>query len=325
AGINTDEYYTISVEDTGAGLDKKNLNKIFDRFYQVNNLNKAYYGSTGIGLEVVKEFVELNKGKIDVESTLNVGTTFTITFPRGKDMFEKEDFSLKPFKKEHFIKNFELPSIEQETAVSVENAKKEQTLLIVEDHNELRNYLQNELKANYKVIVAENGKKGYDMAVAKLPDIIITDVIMPEMDGLELCKKIKSNIKISHIPILMLSAKAMVSDRLQGIDSGADIYLSKPFDMKILKSSLSQLIRSRQIIFKNLYTGIIKEGTQNTTTVDLKFIQKILAIINDNISKPELNVDFLSSKVFLSRSQLYRKIKSLTGISVNEFIRNVRL
>ncbi|WP_188461902.1 two-component regulator propeller domain-containing protein [Marivirga lumbricoides] len=325
AGINTDEYYTISVEDTGAGLDKKNLNKIFDRFYQVNNLNKAYYGSTGIGLEVVKEFVELNKGKIDVESTLNVGTTFTITFPRGKDMFEKEDFSLKPFKKEHFIKNFELPSIEQETAVSVENAKKEQTLLIVEDHNELRNYLQNELKTNYKVIVAENGKKGYDMAVAKLPDIIITDVIMPEMDGLELCKKIKSNIKISHIPILMLSAKAMVSDRLQGIDSGADIYLSKPFDMKILKSSLSQLIRSRQIIFKNLYTGIIKEGTQNTTTVDLKFIQKILAIINDNISKPELNVDFLSSKVFLSRSQLYRKIKSLTGISVNEFIRNVRL
>ncbi len=230
------------------------------------------------------------------------------------------------FKKEHFIKNLELPSTtEDESNTNDDKTKKEHTVLVVEDNNELRNYLQNELKATYKVLVAENGKKGYDLALSKLPDIIITDVIMPEMNGLELCKNIKSDIKVSHIPILMLSAKAMVSHKLEGIDSGADIYLSKPFDMSILKSSLSQLIKSRQLIFNNLYTGIIKEGTQNTTTVDLKFIQKILLIINDNISKPELNVDFLASKIFLSRSQLYRKIKSLTGVSVNEFIRNVRL
>ncbi|GAB3338375.1 two-component regulator propeller domain-containing protein [Marivirga atlantica] len=326
AGTSLSDYYTVSVEDTGAGLDKKNLSKIFDRFYQVNNLNKAYYGSTGIGLEVVKEFVELNKGKIDVESALNKGTTFTITFPKGKAMFKEIDFSDKPFKKEHFIKNLELPSTtEDESNTNDDKTKKEHTVLVVEDNNELRNYLQNELKATYKVLVAENGKKGYDLALSKLPDIIITDVIMPEMNGLELCKNIKSDIKVSHIPILMLSAKAMVSHKLEGIDSGADIYLSKPFDMSILKSSLSQLIKSRQLIFNNLYTGIIKEGTQNTTTVDLKFIQKILLIINDNISKPELNVDFLASKIFLSRSQLYRKIKSLTGVSVNEFIRNVRL
>lgn len=322
----TAEYYTISVEDTGTGLDKKNLSKIFDRFYQVNNLNKAYYGSTGIGLEVVKEFVELNKGKIEVESTLNQGTTFTITFPKGKYMFEEDDLSQKPFNKEDFIKNLEVPSIvKEESNTNEDTVKKDHTVLIVEDNNELRTYLQNELKATYKVIAAENGKKGYELALSKLPDIIITDVIMPEMNGLELCKNIKSNIKISHIPIMMLSAKAMVSHKLEGIDSGADIYLSKPFDMDILKSSLSQLIKSRQLIFNNLYTGIIKEGTQNTTTVDLKFIQKILLIINDNISNSELNVDFLASKIFLSRSQLYRKIKTLTGVSVNEFIRNVRL
>ncbi len=317
--------YTISVEDTGSGLDKKNLKKIFDRFYQVNNLNKAYYGSTGIGLEVVKEFVELNKGSISVDSVLEVGTTFTITFPIGKDLFSVEDFSVETLETDLTKERYELSSPEADRSSNIDSVKKDYTVLIVEDHAELRNYLENELKRNYKVLVAENGKKGYDLAINKLPDIVITDVIMPEMNGLELCKNIKANIKISHIPILMLSAKALVADRVEGIDSGADIYLSKPFDMDVLKSSLSQLIKSRQIIFNNFYTGIIKPGTQNTTTVDLKFIDKILVIINENISAPELNVDFLSSKVFLSRSQLYRKIKALTGGSVNEFIRNIRL
>ncbi|WMN06926.1 two-component regulator propeller domain-containing protein [Marivirga arenosa] len=320
------DFYAISVEDTGPGLDKKNLGKIFDRFYQINNLNKAYYGSTGIGLEVVKEFVELNKGKINVTSVLNQGTIFTVSFPKGKNKFKEDDFNDKPFQREHFIKNLELPPAKEVEPEADDNkTKKEYTVLIVEDNNELRNYLQNELKTTYKVIVAENGKKGYDLAVSKLPDIIITDVIMPKMNGLELCKNVKANIKISHIPILMLSAKAMVSHKVEGLDAGADIYLSKPFDMNILLSSLAQLIKSRQLIFNNLYTGVIKEGTQNTTSVDLKFIQKILLVINDNISKPELNVDFLASKIFLSRSQLYRKIKALTGVSVNEFIRNVRL
>ncbi len=322
---NEVDNYTISVEDTGSGLDKKNLKKIFDRFYQVNNLNKAYYGSTGIGLEVVKEFVELNKGKITVDSDLNVGTTFTVTFPIGKDYFNEEDFSGEPLEVEAANEKDEIPDSEVGKSSNEEQVRKEYTVLIVEDHAELRNYLENELKKYYKVLLAENGRKGYDLAVKKMPDLVITDVIMPEMNGIELCKNIKANVKISHIPILMLSAKALVSDRVEGIDSGADIYLSKPFEMDILKSSLSQLIKSRQIIFNNLYTGIIKPGAQNTTSVDLKFIEKILVIISENISAPELNVDYLSSKVFLSRSQLYRKIKALTGGSVNEFIRNIRL
>ena len=173
--------------------------------------------------------------------------------------------------------------------------------------------------------MAENGKKGYEVAEQKLPDLIITDVIMPVMDGLQLCKNIKADLKTSHIPLLMLSAKAMVKDRLEGIDSGADIYLSKPFELDILKSSLAQLITSRQIMFKKFYSGITKDGKEKTTSLDNDFIQKILHFINENISEPELTVELLSSKIFLSRSQLYRKIKTLTGVSVNEFIRNVRL
>lgn len=317
--------FSITIADTGSGIRKKDLNKIFDRFYQVNNLNKEYYGSTGIGLEVVKEFVELHKGKIEVESQLGQGTSFKITFPLGSSLYKGSEIIDQKYKIEHKNELLSEPVQNEIEYNSETETQKAYTILIVEDNTELRNYLKEELSKSYKVITAENGQKGYDLAVQKLPDLIITDVIMPVMDGLEMCKKIKGDLKTSHIPLLMLSAKAMVKDRLEGIDSGADMYLSKPFELDILKSSLAQLITSRQIMFKKFYSGITKQGKEKTTSLDNDFIQKILHFINENISEPELTVELLSSKIFLSRSQLYRKIKTLTGVSVNEFIRNVRL
>jgi len=330
--INSDKEvksYEIAIEDTGAGLEKKELKKIFERFYQVNNLNKTYYGSTGIGLEVVKEFIELNKGIIEVDSVLGKGTTFRILFPLGKEFFEADEFAKKIYTPDIINKtSLSHQSVSErilEFTTDVTDPDRTHTVLIVEDNSDLRSYLKEELKKDYKVIVAENGEKGYDLAVQRLPDLILTDVIMPVMDGLEMCKKIKSNIKTSHIPLLMLSAKALVKDRLEGIDSGADLYLSKPFEMEILKSSLAQLINSRQIIFNKFYEGISNKVQQKTTTIDNDFMQKTLNYIHENISEPELSVESLASVVYLSRSQLYRKIKTLTGVSVNEFIRNVRL
>jgi len=318
--------FEIVVEDTGAGLDKKDIKKIFDRFYQVNNLNKAYYGSTGIGLEVVRGFVELHKGKIEVESELGIGTTFKLLFPLGKDFFNENEVLSEEFKKGENL-NFTTPIKKAVDQTENNDAKQGRihTILIVEDNVDLRNYLKNELKNDYKVIVAENGQIGLDLALQKLPDLIVTDVIMPVMNGLDLCKNIKTNLKTSHIPLLMLSAKALIKDKLDGIDSGADMYLSKPFDMSILKSSLAQLITSRQIMFNKFYNGITKNANAKTTTLDNEFIQKTLNFINENISETELSVEVLATKVFLSRSQLYRKIKTLTGVSVNEFIRNTRL
>lgn len=318
--------FEVIVEDTGSGLDKKDIKKIFDRFYQVNNLNKAYYGSTGIGLEVVRGFVELHKGIIEVESELGVGTTFKLLFPVGKEFFNESEILLEEFKKEK--KMSFTPVVEKAEVQSEENQEKQDriyTILIVEDNVELRNYLKNELKKEYKVLVAENGQVGLELALQKLPDLILTDVIMPVMSGLELCKSIKADLKTSHIPLMMLSAKALVKDRLEGIDSGADMYLSKPFDMDILRSSLVQLINSRQIMFNKFYNGITPKAKEKTTTLDNDFIKNVLHYINENISETELSVEELASKVFLSRSQLYRKIKTLTGVSVNEFIRNVRL
>jgi len=322
--LNDVETFEIAIEDTGAGLSKKDIKRIFDRFYQVNNLNKTYYGSTGIGLEVVRGFVELHKGKIEVDSKLGVGTTFTVIFPLGNEYYNdseilEEEYKIAlPEKKTIDVKK------EEDLSEKVE-IEKVHTILIVEDNTELRNYLKEELKKTYKVIEAENGQKGFELAKKKLPDLILTDVIMPVMNGLELCKSVKSDLKTSHIPLLMLSAKALVQDKLEGIDSGADMYMSKPFDMDVLKSSLGQLINSRQIMFNKFYKGITKNAKEKTTTLDNEFIQKALNYIHENISEPELSVEILASKVFLSRSQLYRKLKTLTGVSVNEFIRNVRL
>lgn len=318
--------FSIIVEDTGAGLDKKDIKRIFDRFYQVNNLNKAYYGSTGIGLEVVRGFVQLHKGIIEVESVLGVGTTFKLLFPVGKDFFNENEILQDEFKKEKKI-SF-TPIIEKEAVQPTEDQEKQDrvyTILIVEDNAELRNYLKNELKKEYKVLTAENGQIGLEIALQKLPDLILTDVIMPVMNGLELCKNIKTDLKTSHIPLMMLSAKALIKDKLEGIDSGADMYLSKPFDMDILRSSLVQLLKSRQIMFNKFYNGITPKAKEKTTTLDNEFIKNVLNYINENINEYELSVEVLASKVFLSRSQLYRKIKTLTGVSVNEFIRNVRL
>ncbi|PXY39737.1 hybrid sensor histidine kinase/response regulator [Flavobacterium cheongpyeongense] len=325
---STDNYpsFEIMIEDTGAGLDKKDIKRIFDRFYQVNNLNKAYYGSTGIGLEVVRGFVELHKGIIEVDSELGVGTTFKLVFPVGKNFFNENEILLEEFKKEKKISY--TPIIEKKENQSQDHQEQQDriyTILIVEDNVELRNYLKNELKKEYKVLVAENGQVGFELALQKLPDLILTDVIMPVMSGLELCKNIKADLKTSHIPLMMLSAKALIKDKLEGIDSGADMYLSKPFDMDILRSSLTQLINSRQIMFNKFYNGITPKAKEKTTTLDNEFIKNILTYVNENINETELSVEVLASKVFLSRSQLYRKIKTLTGVSVNEFIRNVRL
>jgi signal transduction histidine kinase/ligand-binding sensor domain-containing protein/DNA-binding response OmpR family regulator len=319
-----EKLFLISIQDNGSGLDKKEVKKIFDRFYQVNNLNKTYYGSTGIGLEVVRGFVDLHKGKIEVESELGIGTKFIISFPLGKNLFSESEIATEKQQSKSVVK----PAPSLATGSIIEEGilqERIHTILIVEDNTELRNYLKEELKKHYKVLVAENGKKGWELASEKLPDLILTDVIMPVMNGLELCKKIKGDVKTSHIPLLMLSAKTMVQDKLEGIDCGADMYLSKPFDMDILKSSLIQLISSRQIMFNKFYSGITKNTKEKTTTLDNDFIQKTLSFINQNINESELSVEVLASKVFLSRSQLYRKIKTLTGVSVNEFIRNVRL
>lgn len=318
----------ICIEDTGSGISKDDIEHIFERFYQASDKTQQYFGSsgTGIGLELVQSFVQLHKGIVEVDSEIGEGTKFTLLFPLGKEHLESSELSI-PTRKEN--KDVTVEPFEDEDSknqlLNLEN-KNKKTILIVEDNTELRNYLKNKLRADYTVVEAENGKIGLQIALKGIPDIIITDVIMPEMDGFEFCKQIKEDLKTSHIPVLMLTAKAMSSDKIKGIDSGADAYLNKPFEMKLLKSYINRLIKSRQqFIEKNINDKNKITLLDNTTSLDKTFMQRVLDYVNENLGEPDLKVEHLADDMSLSRSQLYRKIKAITGMTANELIRKIRL
>ncbi|MDC6403778.1 MULTISPECIES: hybrid sensor histidine kinase/response regulator transcription factor [Maribacter] len=312
----------ISIEDTGSGINQEEVKKIFDRFYQVKNMNSQYYGGTGIGLEVVRNFVELLKGEIIIDSEEAVGTKFRILLPLGNQHF-KEDELLKDTASESMLPD--MGSLKKPLTHKFGN-KSAKTILIVEDNVELRSYLKQELSFDHNVFEASNGQQALDLANRKIPDLIITDVVMPEMDGLEFCSKLKKNIATSHIPIIMLTAKTMPDDMINGVNSGADVYLTKPFDMRLLNSYLSRLIENRQVyISKNLNDPSKLNLLEKTTELDKSFMRKVLDYLNKNIEKAELNVEHLAEDMYLSRSQLYRKIKAMTGLTPNELIRKVRL
>ena len=318
----------ILISDTGAGLNEKEAEKIFERFYQVEDLNKSYIGGTGIGLEVVKSFVHLHKGEIKVKSKFGSGTTFKILLPIGKEHYTEDQIIYNQEPQEGLNEDFlSIQSLQETKQTEQTNTLTTgKTVLIVEDNLELIDYLKNELSTEYKVFVASNGKEGIKVAKETLPDAIITDVVMPEMDGFEFCKAIKTDASTSHIPLLMLTARTTIENRIEGIENGADAYMVKPFDLKLLKLRLSQLITSRQLIFDKYFGAISGADEQiNSSSIDKDFIQKLLDYINENISDSNLSVEELASQLKLSRSQLYRKIKALTGQTVNEFIRKIRL
>lgn len=315
------EALEISIEDTGKGIHPDELGKIFTRFYQIKERNEQYYSGTGIGLEVVRSFVELHRGDIEVESEIGVGTKFRIFLPLDKDMYDSSE-----------IINSESVRI-QPTLIAQESAGTEstgeqhkRTLLIVEDNMELRSYIKQELSAEYRIVVAVNGQEGLEKAKKYMPDVIITDVIMPTMDGVEFCSFLKKDIKTSHIPVLMLTAKAQTDDWVAGFEAGADVYLNKPFEMKILCSQLKQLISNREILFSKFMGDFNKtEIEPNSTSLDQQFILEIIRYTRENIKETNLNVEKLADEFSLSRSQLYRKIKTLTGLTANELIRKIRL
>lgn len=313
-------FLKIQVEDTGTGIKKENLKKIFDRFYQANEMNKQYYGGTGIGLELVRSLVDLHQGKIEIESAERSGTTFNLFFPLGNTHFDAEQLQITKNQIPLVtINETDLPNIDEIT--TVEGTSK--CALVVEDNLELRTYLKTALSKHYKVLVAVNGLEGYNQALKYLPDVIITDVMMPVMDGFEFSKRIKKDPKTNHIPILMLTAKTFYEDQVKGIDIGADVYLKKPFSITLLRAHLKQLINSRDVLFEKYNKYAL--SSNETTSLDKEFLQAVLNYVNENIHENDLNVERLSEKLSISRSNLYRRIKKITGITANEFIRNIRL
>lgn len=310
---------TIQVKDTGIGIRKSKIDKIFDRFFQSEEDGSLVNYGSGIGLSLTKEFVQLHKGKIYVESEPGEGSTFKIVLPILSDPAGESSHTHASYEKldEHL-------KYEEETQSSGKSNKA--LVLLVEDNDDFRFYLKDNLSNKYSIIEAANGKEGLKQAIANLPDLIVSDIMMPEMDGLELCQQLKNEITTSHIPVILLTARMSEQKRTEGYETGADEYITKPFSFEILESRMKNLILQRERIKNSFQKHFkIEPGEIGITSLDEKLIKKALEEVEKNMSNPEFSVEKLSRELGMSRVHLYKKLTALTGKTPIEFIRIMRL
>ena len=315
---NQIKYTEISVSDTGHGIDAEALPHIFDRYYQAKSKYQA--SGSGIGLALVKGLSELHEGILKVESTVDTGTTFTLrlltenTYPNA--IHAQHDMEKKPMDAE-------------ETTITDTPTENHPIVLVVEDNTDIREYIRSSFTDIYEVITAKDGKEGWELAQARIPNIIVSDIMMPVMDGIELCKRIKEDMHTSHIPVILLTAKDSLQDKEEGYASGADSYLTKPFSAKLLHSRINNLLETRKKIASLLALADIQPKQESAVSslnkLDNEFLQKITQIIEENLEMEKMDIAFIADKMCMSHSTLYRKIKGLTDMSANEFIRKVKM
>lgn len=322
---NKKERILILVEDTGIGIPKEKIQQIFEPFYRVSNYSKG----SGIGLTLVKELAESMNGEVIVESLLNKGSKFLVKLPVEKELLEK-------IKYQEINENGSSQLISEQQPVSwqenIENTSddekslNEKSILIVEDNEELLTFLSDNLKDDFKIYKAYNGEVGYERAREIVPDLIITDIMMPIMDGIQLCRKIKNFEYTNHIPVIILTAKAEDNDKLKGFEVGADDYIIKPFNTKLLKSRIKNILNEREKLIGKFSKNFKLEPQQIILPDrDKVFLERAIRCIENDITNTELSVENLASSMACSKIQLYRKLKTLTGMSPNHFIRDIRL
>ncbi len=318
----TGDQLNIKIADTGTGIPEKDLPHIFNRFYQADE-KMPRYGGTGIGLALTRELVKLLGGSITVESKLDKGTTFLITLPirNNAPLLESQ-----PITKAEHVPNFPITTIKQQI-----QPKEAPQLLIIEDNLDVVEYLNSCLETDYRLEYAYNGRTGIEKAFESIPDIIISDVMMPEKTGLEVTDALKNDARTSHIPIVLLTAKVDIESRIAGLQSGADVYLAKPFHQQELMVTLENLLDLRRKL-QTKYQGMINEDfvedLENTvvpTDPEQLFLQKLNEAIEAQIDRPELSAEEVAKSIGVSRSNLYRKLSALTGMSFNIYLRTIRL
>ena len=336
----------ISVVDEGIGIEPGKLRSLFQRFETLARYNMLQ-PSSGIGLSLVKEMVDMHHGTIEVTSEPGVGSRFTVTLPLQKEVFEQDgqvEFILNDSQSStpHPIDSMKTPEeTEAENKEEMENNADPDSLsiLVVEDNEELKSFLKSILSDSYTVITASNGEEGLLHAIEDIPDLIISDVMMPVMDGLDMIKQIKENNNICHIPIIVLSAKASLDDRIAGLEQGIDDYITKPFSATYLKTRIASLLRQRKSL-QEIYMAKLTEGkniavaeTLDTLTpsqpqitpYDEQFMQKVMEFMEEQMDNAELTIDEFAEKLMLSRTIFYRKLKSIIGLTPVDFIREIRI
>ncbi|OJJ14220.1 hypothetical protein BKI52_43920 [marine bacterium AO1-C] len=323
------EAISISIADTGIGIPEKALSLVFDRFYQVDGSQTREQEGTGIGLALAKELTELHQGSIEVQSKVGQGSTFTVHLPPIMSKISQETSPT--------LSHEVLPVVSGNTYIQndlnevVGDSSKENTILVVEDNHDLRKFIIAELEESYNIIEASDGSEGITLALEHIPDFIISDIMMPKTDGLELLKTLREHTTTHHIPIILLTAKASPENKILGLKMGSDDYITKPFSPEELRLRISNMLERR----KQLWAAFNQEFTKvevnpeppkiKVSSLDKKFLEQAINLVETHISSPDLDVAFFSSEIGLSKSSLFRKIKALTGMSITEFIRNVRL
>jgi len=317
----------ITVSNTGPGILPDHLDKIFDRFYQTANNYKKDGEGTGIGLALTKELTEACHGEISVSSIPDIQTTFTIKLPIAREYFSADELiDTQPEDSIHEpISNLRYPeSSDQKRATKDE--QQNASILIVEDNPDVTSYICSFLENEYTIITAENGEIGLRKTLQKYPDLVISDVMMPEMDGFELCRQIKSDERTSHIPVILLTAKADLESKLEGLEFGADDYISKPFEAEELKVRARNLIEQRRKLREKFSRIIdVQPADIAASSMDEEFLKRFMQVFEHHISESELSTEKIASEVGMSRSNLNRKLKALTNQSTHEFIRSLRL
>lgn len=316
----------ISIEDSGIGMNPEDMKRIFDRFFQIKSANTARLVGSGIGLSFSKKIIELHHGNIKVKSEVDVGTEFIIYLSMDPKLYEGS--VNKNYLKSDNIKGYVLNDMSN----PVKNLNidgKEHSILIIDDNLDILNYLKDILSDSYSIIQADNGNSGFDKASSEIPDLIISDVMMPGKDGITLCKELKSQITTSHIPIILLTARSSSVYEIEGLKTGADDYITKPFNAKIIKARIESLLENREKLRSHLLNKVRFEPAsldgENDLDTENAFINRALLLVENNLDNSLFGIETMMDDLNMSQSTLYRKIKSLTGLSLSAFIRSVRL
>ena len=320
------EELNVHVQDNGPGIPAAKIHQIFERFYQVDDSNTRIQEGSGIGLALVKELVSLHHGQIAVESQPGKRTSFKVTIPIHEKYYSSSEIgSVQNNKTSKSFVEFDKNAAVETYSEFTGDSSEKPIILVVEDNIDLGRYIGDHLPG-CGIILAFNGTDGVNKAFHHVPDLIISDVMMPEMDGIEFCKKIKEDEKTSHIPVILLTAKADVESRLEGLETGADDYMTKPFNARELQTRIKNLILQREKLRERFSrTVILKPKDIAITSPDETFLEKVMAIVENHLSDSEFSVDVFQKEIGTSRMQLHRKLKALTGHSAGEFLRIQRL
>ncbi len=316
------EWASLSVIDSGEGIDESVLENIWDRFYQADDVKHG----TGIGLELVKTLTEIHKGQVSVQSKKGEGSTFSISIPVEKGVYQNEEItSVSPNLKDDssaFLIDTELAPEPTEAKVD----RKDKKLLIIDDNEIMLDFLQSTFSNEFDVITANDGKEALEILQKTIPDLVLSDVMMPGLTGLELCDAIKTDVLTSHIPVVLLTARVLGEQQIEGFESGADAYVTKPFDVNVLRARLHAILENREKIIASLGgKSTFDPAKISENSLDKEFISQLLTIIEDNFQNVHFSVEEFANDLAMSRSQLFRKLKSLTGKTPSEYLYSFRI